>query len=138
MMSVIAMKSAVASRYSTQYILFNGLIDAFMNHKEEVNEIIFGTDMLVLDEVGKEYKKVNQFGQYDTSSNIASYAKFVLEHVVKTRFDAGLATFIITNYTSKEMDAIYGGSDSAISSVFCSHRTEKIYHTGFDFRGLNV
>jgi DNA replication protein DnaC len=139
MMASIAVKSAIASGHTAQYILFSQLVDAFLNkNDEDLLDICAAVDILVIDEVGKEYKKLNQFGEYDTNSNMASYCRYVLEHIVKLRADAGLATFIVSNDSLDEIDAKYGGVDSALSSVLHSNNTETIYHSGMDFRRLDV
>jgi hypothetical protein len=140
MMSCIAIKSAIASSLTPQYILFNQLVSLFLNKSEEEKIIdhISAVDLLVIDEIGKEYKKLNQFGEYDTNTNMASYCRYVLEHVVKLRSDAGLCTILVTNDTLEEIQSKYGGVDSSLSSVLNSSNTEHIYHAGIDFRSLDV
>jgi len=138
MMSCIAIKSAIASHLEAQYILFNQLVDAFLNRSDsDLLDHVMAVDLLVIDEIGKEYKKVNQFGEYDTNSNMASYCRYIFEHIVKVRSDAGLATFLVTNDTIEELQLKYGGVDSALSSVLHSGNTETIYHSGKDFRSLD-
>jgi len=137
MMSCIAIKSAIASQLTAQYILFNQLISSFLGKNEKnLLEHSVSRDLLVIDEVGKEYKKVNQFGDYDINNNMASYAKYIFENVVKLRSDAGLSTILISNDDEEEIQARYGGADSALVSVLKSSKTKKIFHTGIDFRSL--
>jgi len=137
MMACIAIKSAIASHLTAQYVLFNQLVDSFLNKGTDLLDKALCVDLLVIDEVGKEYKKLNQFGEYDTTSNMASYCKYAFEHAVKVRSDAGLATFVVTNDTIEEIQAKYGGVDSALSSVLCAATTEKLFHSGIDFRSVN-
>ena len=138
MMSCIAMKSAIASKLTSQYVLFNQLVDSFLNKEDnQFIDHVMSVDLLVIDEVGKEYKKINQFGEYDSNTNMAAYCKYVFEHVVKVRADSGLSTFLVTNDTVDEMQIKYGGVDSSLSSVLNASTTEKIFHSGIDFRSLN-
>ena len=139
MMASITMKSAISEGFTCQYILFSQLVEAFLDKNSDalVNHVT-SVDLLVIDEIGKEYKKYNQFGEYDTNSNMAAYSKYVFENVVKIRSDSGFATIIVTNDSVKELEAKYGGVDSSLSSVLHSTRADHLFHTGIDFRGLNA
>ena len=138
MMASILLKSAATVRgISPQYILFNQLISLHYSkegNKDEILERLHACDLLVIDEFGKEYTKTNQFGEIDTTSSIANYAKFVAENILKTRSDASLTTVIITNDTIDELKSKYGGPGRSVDSILAASSTVTLHHAGIDFR----
>jgi len=142
MMASILLKSAATTRgISPQYILFNQLIALHYSKDDNRNEILerlHACDLLVIDEFGKEYTKTNQFGEVDTTSSIANYAKFVAENTLKIRSDASLTTVIITNDTIDELKSKYGGPGRSIDSILDASSTVTLCHTGIDFRKVQA
>jgi DNA replication protein DnaC len=111
-------------------------VEASLSGNTDIVDTVMACDLLVIDELGKEYKKVNQHGEFDKTTNMATYCKFIAENLIKTRSDSGLATIVITNDTKEEINAKYGGVDSSLSSKLYSSSTIVLCHTGIDFRSL--
>ena len=132
MMSCILLKSGLNAGISSQYLLFNDLINIYLskdNEKEDKMEYIHSCGILAIDELGKQYKKATAFGGVNLD-----FARYVLENTLKMRSDCNLTTLLISNDTLDDVIKQYGGVGMSTESLLKSDKLVEFCHAGIDFR----
>lgn len=117
-------KELVKKDYSTYVTTFAATVESFTstwgdkNEKKVFADRFMHSQMLVLDDLGKEFKGNNKLPQS------------TFEHILRTRVQANRPTILTTNMTAQELAVGYG---SAALSMLVEKSVE-VPLTGADFR----
>lgn len=120
----LLLKDLLHEGYSVYSVTFAGMIDMFTagwtseTEKQFFLERIRKSEILLIDDIGKEYKTKNGLGSATFDS------------VLRSRVQEGRPTFITTNMTPDDMEDGYGSAVlSLINEISITHEVE-----GNDFR----
>ena len=124
MVATLVLKDLVKRGYTCYATTFAEMIEMYTAgwydeaDKKKFSAKMMYSDVLLLDDIGKEYRRKNKLEETTFDS------------VLRTRVQGGRATFVTTNMTMKEMKEGYGaGIFSLISEVSIDHT-----FTGIDYR----
>jgi len=124
LLATLMLKELLKAEYSVFSTTFAGMIDMFTagwnsnDEKEFFLERVKKSDILLIDDIGKEYKTKNGLGSS------------TFDAVLRSRVQEGKPTFITTNLTVDDMEEGYG---SAILSLLAETSIMHVVE-GSDFR----
>jgi len=128
MLSCIVLKSALKNGYTVRYLDTPKIIDNIMagfgdrQIKDRLSTIVAGTEFLVIDDFGKEYKGVGD--------KLAPMIQLEFDRILRLRIGKGKVTIGTTNHNSNSIRKAYGDS---VCSIFLGHM-QLIPVVGEDYR----
>lgn len=136
MISMLIAKEAIAKGVDCHFNTFSEMISRFTSGwydneaKQWYHQKVKNTTLLVIDELGKEYRpnKVTKEGE-QVSDSIAA---FLLDEVLRHRLAQALPTIITSNHSLEEIGQRYGKNGSIDSLL--TERSISYCFQGADFR----
>ena len=128
MLSCVILKEALKKGYTIRYLDTPKILDNIMagfgdkQIKSRLETIVAGTEFLVIDDFGKEYKGVGD--------KLMPMVQLEFDRILRMRINRGKVTIGTTNYEKKIIEKVYGDS---VCSVFLGHM-QVINVAGGDYR----
>jgi DNA replication protein DnaC len=131
LISTLLLKNLLAKGYDGYFTQFNELLDSYTATWRDQDELLWftrrirNTDILVIDDIGREYR-----GRAGKGTGDEGFTSALFDDVIRHRTGHEKPTIITTNYTQEQMQTGYGGP---VLSLLSERST---FHevTGPDFR----